>query len=115
MTRTTMGKINSKAKGNGYEIKIANELSEIHNQKIHTNRYVNKLADDKGIDISTPTFEYQLKNLKTNANYSKLLTEISKMNQDKEVVLLSKVTYKGEYAIMSKEIFYKLLKRYIDG
>lgn len=104
----------SKRKGNAYEQQIAREMSEIYGEKIYTNRFVNKLADDKGVDISTPHFSYQLKNTKTNINYSSLINEISGKNKE-DIVLLSKITYKGEFAIMSKELFYRLIKNYIGN
>ncbi|MCH7396546.1 hypothetical protein MM236_01040 [Belliella sp. DSM 107340] len=107
-------KLNVRAKGHSYERLIANELSVKYNQKILTNRYNSKALDDRGIDLSTKDFQYQLKCTGKCVNYQKLITDIQAKNKDEKIILLSKITHKGEYAIMKKELFYELLDMVIE-
>jgi len=98
-------RINGRTKGHDYERLLASEFSEMIGEKIYTNRYVNKLADDKKVDITLPNINIQAKCTATNINYSKVLSEMEVLNKGKRNVIYSKVTRKGEYVIMSRKLF----------
>ena len=98
-------RIDGRKKGHDYERKLASEFSDILGEKIYTNRYVNKLADDKKVDITLPNLNIQAKCTATNVNYSKVLSEMEKLNVGKNNVLYSKITRRGEYVILSRELF----------
>jgi hypothetical protein len=102
-----------KAKGNRYEQQIAREFSDIDQQPVQTTRATNRALDAKKVDVKTKQFAIQCKNLKTNANYSKILKEMQECNDEGGMnVLFSKVTRAGEYVILTKKDFYKLIDEY---
>lgn len=111
--------INSKKKGNAYEVQVANELTEFTGVKHYTNRNVNKLADDRKVDITSDLlgFNIQCKNLKTNANYSSIIKDMEDNNPESKYInlLFSKVTRKGEFVILRKTDFINLIKLMQDG
>lgn len=106
--------VNGKKKGNRYEVQIANELTDITGKKHYTNRYINKLADNNKVDISstlndgTPV-NIQCKSTTNNVNYSKLIKEIDLLNDEGINIVFSKITNKGEYCILKKQDLYSLL------
>jgi hypothetical protein len=106
-------RINSRKKGNNYECKIANELSVLYGMKIFTNRYTNKRADDMKVDLSTEDLNIQCKNTSTNINYSSVLKDMEDCNYcpEKINVIISKITNKGEFAILRKSDFLDLIEK----
>ena len=107
--------------GNNYERKIVLELKEL-NFDVVTSRAESKTMDNKKVDIFSPlgvdnvlTFYIQCKNSKNKPDYHKIITEMPK---DRTPVIFHKQTHKvnttfvtdGEYVIMKKEAFYKLIK-----
>jgi Holliday junction resolvase len=102
--------------GNGFERTIVKELKSM-GYDVVTSRAESKNMDDKGVDIlgNIPYF-IQCKNSKTNPNYVQLLEDMPK---EKPGIIIHKKTKKanknfipvGEYVIMNKEIFYKLISK----
>ena len=116
----------SKNKGNTYEREIVNELKEITNDsEICTSRSDSKKLDNMKIDISDPNNSlpcyFQLKKTQTTPSVKKINSEVGKV--DKPLCILWNIQEKkegnvnitscGEYAIISKEFFYELLKTYL--
>lgn len=119
--RSKRGK-RSRSAGHSYERLIVNELKQIWPAKFGkccTSRSESKRTDDKGIDICfTPGYQIQVKNCKNVQKYWNLLpgmpqadTEINVIIHKKTQKAGSKFISQGEYAIMTKKDFYKLLQR----
>lgn len=107
-----MGKINSRNKGNSYERQLAKEFTELTGVKVYTNRFINKLADHQKVDLNIEykkqKLNIQAKNTKNNINYNQIIKDMDSFNPDELNIIYSKVTYKGEYVIMSKQTFNKI-------
>ena len=117
----------SKTKGSAYERQIVNELKELTgNENISTSRASSKKLDDMKIDINDedgilPCY-IQTKKTQTTPSVKKINDEVGKV--DKPLAILwniqekkdgnTNITSCGEYAIIPKEFFYKLLKKYIE-
>ena len=117
----------SKNKGSAYERKIVNELKEItSNENISTSRASSKKLDDMKIDINDedgilPCY-FQLKKTQVTPSVQKINAEVGKI--DKPLCILwdiqkkkegnTNITSQGEYAIIPKEFFYALLKKYLE-
>lgn len=117
----------SKTKGSAYERQIVKELKELANtDEISTSRSSSKALDDKKIDINDesgilPCY-FQLKKTQTTPSVKKINEDVGQT--DKPLCILWNIQEKkegnvnitscGEYAIIPKEFFYKLLKNYID-
>ncbi|WP_321330505.1 hypothetical protein [uncultured Ilyobacter sp.] len=106
--------------GNQYERDIVKELKELGYTKAVTSRNESRTADANKIDIVglDGHFAPQCKNLSKNVNYHKLMKEI---NTDMPKAIFHKRTEKstggkfmtkGEYVILEKDFFYKLLETY---
>lgn len=115
----------NKRKGSSYERKIVNELKEItRDSELCTSRSESKRLDDAKIDIADPNnvldFYVQCKNTQSNPSVKKLNAEVGK--KDKPLAIFWNAQEKrevnsvsvGEYVIIPKELFYKLLKLKYD-
>lgn len=113
---------NNRTAGNNYERQIVNELKQLGFPEAVTARSESKNLDDQGVDIcNTPGYHFQCKNSKTNPKYTELLAAMPTTLYTKDdvyfPVILHKKTKKagtkfipqGEFAILKKEDFYKLL------
>lgn len=117
----------SKTKGSAYERQIVNELKELTGtENIYTSRATSKKLDDMKIDINDedgvlPCY-IQTKKTQTTPSVKKINDEVGKV--DKPLCILWNVQEKkegnvnitscGEYAIIPKDFFYKLMKKYIE-
>lgn len=117
----------SKTKGSAYERQIVNELKELTGtENIFTSRATSKKLDDMKIDINDedgvlPCY-IQTKKTQTTPSVKKINDEVGKV--DKPLCILWNVQEKkegnvnitscGEYAIIPKEFFYTLMKKYIE-
>ena len=116
----------SKNKGSSYEREVVKELKELTGDlDICTSRSDSKKLDDMKIDISDPNNSlpcyFQLKKTQTTPSVKKINNEVGKV--DKPLCILWNIQEKkegnvnitscGEYAIIPKEFFYKLLKTYL--
>lgn len=117
----------SKAKGSAYEVQIVKELKELTGtENISTARASSKKLDNQKIDINDedgilPCY-FQLKKTQTTPSLKKINAEVGKI--DKPLCVLwniqekkegnVNITSQGEYALIPKEFFYKLLKTYIN-
>ena len=116
----------SKTKGSAYERQIVNELKELTGtENIYTSRATSKKLDDMKIDINDedgilPCY-IQTKKTQTTPSVKKINDEVGKV--DKPLCILWNVQEKkegnvnitscGEYAIIPKDFFYTLIKKYI--
>lgn len=117
----------SKTKGSAYERQIVNELKELTGtENIYTSRATSKKLDDMKIDINDedgvlPCY-IQTKKTQTTPSVKKINDEVGKV--DKPLCILWNVQEKkegnvnitscGEYAIIPKDFFYTLIKKYIE-
>lgn len=117
----------SKTKGSAYERQIVNELKELTGtENIYTSRATSKKLDDMKIDINDedgvlPCY-IQTKKTQTTPSVKKINDEVGKV--DKPLCILWNVQEKkegnvnitscGEYAIIPKDFFYTLMKKYIE-
>jgi hypothetical protein len=98
--------------GCNYERQISNELKEMGYKSV-TARYESRSTDDSGVDLVTDfPLAPQMKVSINQPNVHKLLTETSA-----EIIFYKRVekadkrfVSKGEYVMMKKEDFYKLIK-----
>ena len=113
----------SKTKGSAYERQIVNELKDLTgSQNISTSRSSSKKLDDMKIDINDedgvlPCY-IQTKKTQTTPSVKKINDEVGL--KDKPLCILwniqekkegnTNITSNGEYAIISKEFFYQLLR-----
>lgn len=110
----------ARKKGNNYELKIIKELNELYDtESFVSSRSESKRLDDAGIDIvdreNIIPFYVQCKN--TQAIPSVDLIKACK-RQDKPLVIFWNKQIKkeincisgGEFILLTKELFYKLLK-----
>lgn len=117
----------SKNKGSAYERQIVNELKELTNsENIATSRSSSKKLDNMKIDIFDedgvlPCY-FQLKKTQTTPSVKKINSEVGKLDrplcilwniQEKKEGNVN-ITSNGEYAIIPKEFFYKLLESHIS-
>ena len=123
----TNGKRN-RAAGHGYELKIIKELKELVPvfKDAVSSRSESRNLDDKGVDIAnTPGYSVQCKNSKTNPNYVELLNDLNNVGSLRGTikVILHKKTKKakanfipvGEYALLTKQDFYNLVRLVEQG
>lgn len=114
----------ARRKGNAYEVQIAKELTELGFDCV-TSRRESKSADDNKVDIidrsNTLPCSIQLKKTQTIPQYFKIRSE-STVNPDKFVIIWNKQVPKevnvcsaGEMVMMSKKLFYELIKPYTNG
>ena len=117
----------SKNKGSAYERQIVNELKELTGtESIATSRSSSKKLDNMKIDIFDesnvlPCY-FQLKKTQTTPSVKKINSEVGKL--DKPLCILwniqekkegnTNITSQGEYAIIPKQFFYKLLESYLN-
>lgn len=111
----------SRVAGHSYERQIVKELKELGFKNAVSSRSESKNLDDKGVDVAnTPGYSVQCKNSKTNPNYVELLNDLNTIVSLRGTVkvILHKKTKKakanfipvGEYALLTKQDFYNLLK-----
>ncbi len=111
-----------KCKGNSYERQIARELRELGFEGIKTSRSESKSTDDNKIDLidinGILPLGIQLKKTKATPSYF-TIREQTTWNNDLFCILWNKqingnINMKsiGECAIISKNLFYKLIKNY---
>lgn len=100
--------MNVRKKGHDYERKVARELTELIDQKVHTSRAINLLDDAQGIDlkftIKDTEFAVQCKAVEKLGNHHKIIKDTNHPNP----VLFHKRNRQGEVVSMPKELFYKL-------
>ena len=121
-TSSSIGKRNRR-RGHNYECKIVKELKEITgDDALCTSRSESKRLDDMKIDIADPNgilpFYCQMKSTQATPQIKKLNAEVGK--KDKPLVIFwnaqeardKKQISKGEYCILPKELFYKLLTKF---
>lgn len=112
----------SKNKGNKYEQQIAKELRDLGFTGVKTSRSESKAVDNNKIDIVDTNkklpVEIQLKKTQSIPSYFKIRSE-STVDPNKFCILWAKQEKKkknictvGEAVIMSKEMFYELIKPY---
>jgi hypothetical protein len=97
-------------KGHSYERKIVKEFMKLGWKDCVTSRSESKRTDDAGVDLMyTEPYNVQCKaQEKMTENYFDLLDSMP----DKGInVIFHKRNYKGEVAVLSKEDFYKLIKK----
>ena len=115
----------SRQRGHQYETKVVKELKEItKDEALCTSRSESKKLDDMKIDIADPNnvlpFYCQLKATQATPQIKKLNEEVGK--KDKPLVIFwnaqeardKKQISVGEYCIMPKEFFYKLLMKHFE-
>ena len=113
----------SRRRGHSYEVKIVKELREITgDEDLCTSRSESKKLDDQNIDVADPNnilpFYCQMKATQATPQIKKLNLEVGK--KDKPLVIFwnaqelknKKQISKGEYCIIPKILFYKLLEKW---
>jgi hypothetical protein len=122
----TNGKRNRQA-GHAYERQIIKELKKLGFPEAVSARSESRNLDDQGVDIcNTPGFHFQCKNSKTNPNYVELLqTMPDNLYGRKDLphipVIVHKKTKKseknftpvGEFVMLKKSDFYRMLSMFI--
>jgi len=100
--------INSRKKGNSYEVKIAAELRPFF-PDVMTSRYASKYTDNvlKVDLINTGDLGIQLKCTENTPNLHKLIFE--DMPKTGHNIVFNKKNRRGEVVSMSKETFYFIL------
>ena len=108
-------RINSKSKGNGYEIKIASEMRTLGFDNCVTSRAESKSMDDKGVDLMyTGPFYFQLKCTENYPRFHDLL--FNNMPSGLHIpVVMNKKNRKGEIVCMKKDDFYTLITMLLDA
>ena len=112
----------SRNRGHAYERKIVNELKNITgDEDLCTSRSESKKLDDMKIDIADPnntlSFYCQIKSTQQTPQIKKINLEVGK--KDKPLVIFwnaqesrdAKQISVGEYCILRKEFFYKLISK----
>lgn len=108
--------------GLNYERKIINELKNLKFfLKAVSARAESKNMDDKGVDICyTEPFYIQCKNSKTNPRYDLLLEDmpqvpgiINAIIHQKTRKATTKFVAQGEYVVLKKQDFYRLLEAFL--
>ena len=121
MNKKIIGK-RSRNRGHAYERKIVNELKNITgDEDLCTSRSESKKLDDMKIDIADPnntlSFYCQIKSTQQTPQIKKINLEVGK--KDKPLVIFwnaqesrdAKQISVGEYCILPKEFFYKLISK----
>lgn len=121
-SKSSIGKANRR-RGQNFEVKIVKELKQITgDEDLCTSRSESKRLDDQKIDIADPNntlpFYCQMKSTQATPQIKKLNAEVGK--KDKPLVIFwnaqeardKKQISKGEYCILPKELFYKLLTKF---
>jgi hypothetical protein len=100
--------INSRNKGNSYEVKIATELRPFF-PDVMTSRYASKYTDNvlKSDFVNTGSLSIQAKCTENTPNLHKLIFE--DMPQTGHNIVFNKKNRRGEVVSMSKETFYHIL------
>lgn len=108
-------RLNSRSKGNAYEIRIASEMRTLGFDNCITSRAESKSMDDKGVDLMyTGPFYFQLKCTEKYPNFHDLL--FNKMPSVFHIpVVMNKKNRKGEIVCMKKEDFYVLINMLLDA
>lgn len=114
----------SKNKGNRYESQIAKELRDLGFSGVKTSRSESKSTDDNKIDIIDTEHKLpvniQLKKTQSIPSYFKIRSE-STVDPKTFAIIWNKQEKKktnicsvGECVIISKELFYELIKPYVN-
>ena len=102
--------INARNKGHNYERKIAKEWQKLGWATARTSRLASPELDAKKVDlVDTDPFFIQCKAVEQGINYHKLLLEMP-YSKDNDNLIFHKRS-KTEIVVMSKDAFYKLLKK----
>ena len=120
--KKTRSKSYSKNKGNRYEAQIAKELRELGFTGVKTSRSESKSTDDNKVDIIDTNHKLpvniQLKKTQATPSYFKIRSE-STVDPKTFAIIWNKQEKKetnicsvGECVIISKELFYELIKPY---
>jgi len=106
--------------GNNYERIVVQELKKIGYDDVTTARAESRNMDNKGIDVFGESFPFyvQCKVSKDRPNYHELILNTKELDNRKPLLVFHKLVKKaktkfitkGEYVIMEKELFYKLIK-----
>lgn len=112
-------------KGNAYECQIARELRELGFEGIKTSRSESKSADNNKLDLidanNVLPLGIQLKKTKATPSYFKIRESSTFDNDDFCVIWNKQINGKvnmrseGECVMISKNLFYKLIKNYYLG
>lgn len=114
----------SKNKGNRYEAQIAKELRELGFTGVKTSRSESKSTDDNKVDIVDAEHKLpvniQIKKTQAIPSYFKIREE-STVDPKTFAIIWNKQEKKqtnicsvGECVIISKELFYELIKSYVN-
>lgn len=98
-------------KGNGYEREIAKEFRDMGFEAV-TSRSESKRLDNAGVDLVTDfPLAPQMKVSVNQPNFHKLLTETEAeiVFYKKQEKVKNRFMSRGEYVVMKKEDFYKIL------
>jgi hypothetical protein len=102
---------NNKKAGNAYELHIIHELKSMGYSAVSA-RYASRLSDDAGIDIiSDFPYKIQCKSSINQPNAHEILTtkECDVIFFRKQAKANCNFVTKGEYVMLTKEDFYKLV------
>ena len=114
----------SRNKGNRYEAQVVKELKELGYTGVKTSRSESKSADDNKVDIVDTEHKLpvnlQLKKTQSIPSYFKIRSE-STVDPKTFAIMWNKQEKKeknicsvGECVIISKELFYELIKPYVN-
>jgi len=105
--------INNRNKGNQYERDFANEVEEFF-PDIVTSRSESKRTDDKGVDFCyTGPFIIQAKAWERAPSYHRILKQMAKDNEGLPLIA-HKRNHQGTIIAMPKDVFYMLLRAWIE-
>jgi len=103
--------INSRSKGNQYEVKICNEVKFLF-PEVMTSRNGSKMIDDLKVDLlNTDPYAIQIKATERTPPYGMLLDVIEKNFPGLIPIIIHKRNYQGEQVIMQKQDFYNMLAK----
>ena len=99
--------INSRKKGNSFELQVINELKSIYGENVHSTRSMNRVLDSQKVDICGDVpYNIQCKATETVPQVHKIFAE---MNQDKPCLIWWKRNHKPQIVIMEAETFLQIL------
>lgn len=110
-----MPKINARAKGHAYELKIVNLFKELGWECACSSRSESKRTDDLGIDLCyTAPLQIQAKAVEKLGAYHDILAKMP--NHDKKFnVIFHKRNRKGTVVAMTEDCFLKILDMLIKS
>lgn len=110
-----MGKINSRAKGNKYELAVAKIFQELGWNECVSSRSESKRTDDAGIDLCyTKPFQIQAKAWERAPSYHDVLAAMPKKRGTYNLIF-HKRNYKQPVVVMSQDDFLNILQLLIKN